>query len=227
MPVPKTSRSMRISKGVSLLSELSAAFLILMSCTDSQAQFLRGYGLKLGAVAANQSWNYTGSSSMSYDNRWGFTVSGYVEFLDLPFVSGVLEAQYTQKGISESIPVTDAAHPDGTGEFITYRPRVDYLSIPLMIKVRFPMQVLTPYVVAGPRLDLLVGKDGGAYSSVIDSFKTSDFGATFGAGMEFQSMLPVGVFAEFRYNPSFQDAYDKGALKIRNRSMDFVLGVRF
>jgi opacity protein-like surface antigen len=194
--------------------------------SNSHAQLLRGYGLKLGAVAADQNWKYTSIPALSTDNRWDFTAAVFVELLDHPFLSAIIEVQYTRKGMSESIPITTEAQPDGTGEFITKKPRVDYISIPLLAKVRFSTPEFSPYLIAGPRFDFLVSKKGDTYEVVIDKFETTEFGATVGVGIDFASLLPVNLLAEFRYNPSFNDAFNNNFLSVRNRSLDFLLGVR-
>ncbi|MFZ1081620.1 MAG: porin family protein [Candidatus Kryptoniota bacterium] len=199
---------------------------ILALCDRSHAQLIRAYGLKLGTDAANESWVYTTFSNSPSDNRWGFTVDGFVEFFNLPFFSGVAEIQYTQKGMMEKLPVTTDAGPEGTGQFLTIGPSVNYLSIPLLAKVRFERGNITPYLIAGPRMDFLLSKNGNGYDLVVNQFKTSEFGATFGVGVELTSILPVGALAEFRYNPSFDDALNNGSVKVRNRSFDFLLGVR-
>ena len=200
--------------------------LVFFVYSTSHAQLVRGYGLKLGVVAANQSWRYTGTAELPTDHRWGFTAVGYLELLDIPILSALVEVQYTQKGMSESLPITTESQPEGTGEFITKRPRVDYLSIPVLAKVRLSMPVVVPYLVAGPRLDFLLSKKGEGYDAVINKFKTTGFGATLGVGVEVTSLLPISLLAEFRYNPSFDDAFSNSFLTVKNRSLDFLLGVR-
>jgi hypothetical protein len=201
-------------------------FLSVLLTTITHAQLLKGYGLKLGTVAANQTWQYTGIPDLPRDTRWGFTAIAFVELLDLANFSALIEVQYTQKGFIESIPITTESQPDGTGEFVTKRPRVDYLSIPLLAKVRLPISDIALYAVAGPRYDMLLGKKSDGYDAVIDKFKTSEFGATFGVGVELTSILPRSVLAEFRYNPSFTGAFNNNYLTVRNRSFDFLLGAR-
>jgi hypothetical protein len=154
------------------------------------------------------------------------TAVGYLELLDIPILSALVEVQYTQKGMSESLPITTESQPEGTGEFITKRPRVDYLSIPVLAKVRFSMPVIVPYLVVSPRLDFLLSKKGEGYDAVINKFKTTGFGAALGVGVEVTSLLPISLLAEFRYNPSFDDAFSNSFLTVKNRSLDLLLGVR-
>lgn len=150
----------------------------------------------------------------------------YLELLDVPLISLVAEIQYTQKGMTFSIPVTTESQPNGTGKFMTISPRVDYLSVPLLAKLRLKWLLFTPYLIAGPRADVLVSRRGGGYEDVVDKFESTDIGATFGVGVELHTLLPVGLLAELRYNPSFRDSYKDDFLTVRNRSFDFLLGLQ-
>jgi hypothetical protein len=199
---------------------------ILGVVSVTHAQLVRGYGIKLGAVSGNQTWHYASTSDLTTDYRWGITGGVYLELLDVPLISFVAEIQYTQKGMTSSIPVTTESQPYSTGQFITVSPRVDYLSVPLLAKLRLPSHIITPYIIAGPRVDILVSKRGDGFEEVVDKFKSTDIGGTFGADIELHTLLPVGLLAEPRYNPSFKDAFDNSFLTVRNRSFDFLLGLK-
>jgi hypothetical protein len=201
-----------------------AAFLSAASMTH--AQLVRSYGIKLGTVAANQSWKYTDTPELTANERWGVTGGVYIELLDLPLVSVVGEIQYTQKGMTFTLPVTTELQPEGTGQFITQSPKVDYLSVPVLAKVRLPLPAVNPYVIAGPRADLLLSKKGNGFDAVVDKFKSTEVGGTFGLGVELHTLLPVGLLAEIRYNPSFRDAFKNEFLSVRNHSFDFLVGLQ-
>jgi hypothetical protein len=103
---------------------------------------------------------------------------------------------------------------------------VDYLSVPVLAKVRLSFPAITPYLIAGPRADLLLSKKGDGFDAVIDKFKSTDVGGTFGLGVELHTLLPVGLLAEIRYNPSFRDAFKNEFLSVRNHSFDFLVGLQ-
>jgi hypothetical protein len=205
---------------------VALAIIIFTCTTTTHAQLLRGYGLKLGTVAAYQSWKYSSFPDLPTETRWGFTGVGFLEFFDLPLLSVVAELQYTQKGMTLTLPVYSESDPEVPAYYRTNRPRVDYLSIPILAKVRFTTPLFEPYLIAGPRWDLLLSKKPDGFDVVIDRFETSEFSATLGIGFELSQILPIGVMAEFRYNPSFRDAFNNNFLTVRNRSLDFLLGVR-
>lgn len=204
----------------------SILIVLLSAASMAHAQLVRSYGIKLGAVSASQTWHYTYTSDLTTGYRWGMTGGVYVELLDIPLVSVVAEIQYTQKGMTFSIPVTTEAQPNGTGQVITRSPKVDYLSMPVLAKLRLPSPVITPYLIAGPRVDVLVSRRGDGFEAVVDKFESTDIGGTFGVGIELHTLLPIGLLAELRYNPSFRDAFNNNLLTVRNRSFDFLLGLQ-
>jgi hypothetical protein len=71
-----------------------------------------------------------------------------------------------------------------------------------------------------------VFKRGDGFDQVIDRFKSTDVGGTIGVGVEIHTLLPVGLLAELRYNPSFRDSYKDKFLTVRNRSFDFLMGLQ-
>ena len=200
-----------------------AAFLIAPA---AHAQFIRGYGVKAGAVAASQSWDYTSDLDISPETRWGYDFGLFVEAINVPFISLLVEMHYVQKGFSMSTTIATATNPTGFGTMTT-RPRLDYLSIPLLAKVRFGMGALTPFVAAGPRYDLLVNREAEGVDAVYDKLKNTDAGITVAAGFELSVPLLVGLSAEARYSPSFDDIYHTDLLTVKNKSFEFLLGVRF
>jgi hypothetical protein len=146
-----------------------------------------------------------------------------VEWLDIPMFSFSSEVHYIQKGMKISVPVTTETNPDGTGDYRTFSPRVDYLSVPILAKARFVDGQLSPYIIAGPRVDFLLQTKGEGFQVILDKFEKVDFGATVGVGVEVKSFEPVHLGVEFRFSPSFKDGYSSAFTKVRNSSMEFLL----
>jgi hypothetical protein len=191
------------------------------------SQLLRGYGVKVGAISATQTWDYNVDITIDAERRWGLDVGGYVELFDTPYLSLLGEVHYVQKGFTFTAIVSSINQPDGTGEYLTVRPRVDYLSLPLLIKLRFDMQVVSPYVIVGPRLDLLIAKDPQGFQAVLNEFKAIDVGLSLGAGAEVPTSFLSSVLLEFRYSPTFNTSFSNAFLTVRNQSFELLLGVRF
>lgn len=205
---------------------LAAVFIVLLGQAGAQAQLKRTYGFKIGAVGANESWTGVAGFDWKTDTRWGFTAAVYAEVPLWKFLSAQGEIQYTQKGMSFSIPVTTASQPDGSGQYYTISPRIDYISVPLLAKLLIPLTTVTPYVLVGPRFDFLLSRYPDGLDQVVNNFDKMDYGLTLGAGVELNSLFPFGLLAEFRYNPNAYDSYQSGSQSVSNRSMDFLVGIR-
>jgi hypothetical protein len=201
--------------------------LVLLISTVTQSQFIRGYGFKVGAVSANQTYDYNIVFDFSPDNRWGFDVGAFVELLDIPYISVLGELHYIQKGFSEKFQETSPDDPAGTGRYITLKPRADYFSIPVLAKIRFELGPIVPYIIGGPRFDFLVGKEADGFEAVIDHLKSADVGISVGGGVEVK--LPAGpaILGEIRYSPDFTNAFKSSTLTVKNQSVELLVGVMF
>jgi hypothetical protein len=191
--------------------------------TVTHAQFVRSCGLKVGAISAKQTWNYKINFHFPAESRWGIDAGVFVEVFDLPYISVLGELHYIQKGFSITGPATIFAMPEGTGEYITEKPRVDYLSIPLLAKLRFETAAVIPYFVAGARLDFLLGREP---KWLFDNFRSIDVGASVGAGLEVPLKIVPSILVEFRYSPSFSEAFSSYHLTVKNESLELLMGVR-
>ncbi len=184
---------------------LIAVFLLLFNPIKSNAQLVRGFGFKTGAVVADQSWDFSGQVSGFPDkdgDRWGFDAGGFVELFGTGPFSLVPEVHYIQKGMTYKIQETSYNFPSGTGQFLIFRPLIEYISVPVLVKVQPFSLPVAPYLLAGPRVDFLLSKNPEGLQFVYDKFKKSDFGATFGVGVEF-----LNVMTEFRYSHTFNDSF--------------------
>jgi len=197
---------------------------ILLIFTESHAQLIRGYGFKVGAVSATETWDSGEYIDVETQYRWGFTASAFLEVLKVPIFSLVAEAQYAQRGAIVSFHTTAQ---DGLPRNYVFSPRVDYLSVPLMARLRFPMSSLEGYVIVGPRIDFLISThDDNFVDPSLYKFVHFEIGLSAGLGAETDSVLPVHILAEIRYNSSFRDSFNNKRVRIRSHSLDIMLGVR-
>ena len=191
---------------------------------------VRSYGVKLGVVSAGQSWDYSGGMSglKVFDKRIsGLAVGGYVEWLAIPTISLVTEVDYAQKGCRDAVNVLSEGSPVPTGT-MTIRPRLDYVSIPVLLKLRYGLSFGSVYGLAGPRYDILVGKRGDSrVAEVFDHVKSADYGITLGVGIELASLLTKRLGAEFRYSPNFRKIFTSELLAVKNNSFEFMAVVGF
>jgi len=203
---------------------------LLLICLDgSNAQLIRGYGFKIAVTSASHSYEYSNPPWPGFGpktvRRVGVNAGFFVEWLDLPFFSVLTPVEYTQRGVGHEYVLT-LNDPTPIGKAVDYR-RVDYVSIPILLKMRVSLGLLEAYVFVGPRADILLGyqEDVPNISSVYKDFKKLTTGGSFGIGIESDNLLLSSLFLEIRYNADFMDSYDKGILKVRNNAFDVWLGI--
>jgi hypothetical protein len=196
----------------------------------SKSQLIRSYGIKGGLSLANQNWQLTDHSSL-FDQtkvRQGYDIGFYVEWFNVPLISVLTEVHYIQKGMkwNINIPITTVDHPNGTGLFMSASGEnwADYLSIPLLAKVRYSFPIFSTYLFAGPRFDYFIKNHSGI---ILSNFNKWDFGGTIGLGFEINSILPFNLGAEIRYSPNIQNSYSTQYLTVQNSSMEFLIVVGF
>lgn len=209
--------------GKTTISIFFAIASLVFSSSVSYSQTVKGYGVKLGAVSARQIWE---PYNQFPDYRWGLNAGLFIEFLDLRNVGVLMEWHFIQKGAEQSFRETTPAQPEGTGRYLTYDERLDYFSMPLLLKLRIDSTSVEPYVLMGPQVDILIGKKG--YTPMlIENFRDIEWGGTLGMGLEIRRLLPLNLMIEFRYNPSFTRAYEKNSMTMVNKTFQILLGLGF
>jgi Outer membrane protein beta-barrel domain len=199
---------------------------LLSYISISNAQLIKSYGLKLASTSASQNLEYSTPpwgwwSGSKTTPKPGFNIALFAEWFNVPFFSVVSQIEYAQRGAHLEYAVPGGRwSTDG---------RVDYLSVPLLAKVTVPMGPASPYLLAGPRADFLVGYQDVEIqpntNPLYSNFKKAILGGSIGLGVETGSLLPVALLAELRYNVDFFDSYNKDNLKVRNNAIDVWLGV--
>ena len=204
---------------------------VLFSIDIANGQVFKTYGLKFGFTSATLNFEYSNSPwrpllPQKYRRRSGFNIGAFAEWLNNPFFSVITQLEYSQRGVGEDYYITgNDPTPIGTE---TLYGRLDYISLPIMAKIAFPIAFASPYLLIGPRADFLLGyQKNQPFEGFYDTFKKTTFGGVLGLGIESNSLLPVGLSAEFRYNTDFSDSFDNGFTKIRNNAFDIWLGVAF
>ena len=201
-------------------------FAIFLATPVAMAQLVNSFALKVGVDAATQSYEFHdppslhGSLNTSY--RWGFAMGGELGFFEFSMFTISAEVLYIQKGYSILLEETSVRFPEGTGDFITIRPRVDYVSMASIARIKIDIIKPMPYVLLGPRLDIPIGKN----ESSLD-LNSPEFGATLGAGVEVSFESFPEFFVESRFSPSFTNAFRGDYLTVKNKSFEMLTGIRF
>lgn len=164
----------------------------------------------------------------SPQRRIGFNVGLYAEWLGLPFFSLITQVEYDQRGYLETYYVS-LPLPAGFATKLASQ-RIDYLSVPILAKITFPIDGVQPYILAGPRVDVKLGYEktylGDWPTPPYSEFKSTDFGASIGAGLTLPNFPMLPILFEFRYNLDASSSYKTSFSTYRNNSCDIWIGVQ-
>ncbi len=188
------------------------------------AQFIKAIGFKAGGMVSQYKYEYKINGvyeNNDPDNYTAVNYGIYGEFFNLPLVSVLAEINYVEKGARMKVPITDAQHPDGTGQFSTLKFENDYLNISLLAKVRLESSICTPYVFLGPKVDYEL-KRSGEYASFVNEadYNKLRFGFKTGIGTEVK-IFAIHLFAEVVYDKDLGYLYNSTALRITSSAADF------
>jgi len=188
----------------------------------ANGQLIRSFGVKAGLCVANQTWHQSQQViNLNPSARVGADIGCFVEWLSLPVVSVSTEASYVQRGFNSTITF-------GANGSYSESVRADYLSFPVLAKIRNQLGPVELYGLVGPRLDVLLHTDDAGYSrETINQSKATELGGTFAVGIQAFQPGAIQLGAEIRYSPSFQDAYANEVLSVRNHSVDLLLLMSF
>lgn len=205
-------------------------FFMVLDTSTSDAQILRTFGLNVGYVKAEQRWNYspqTGLDASWISPIWGLDAGVFAEFFDFPNFSLVAAIHYIQKGRTLTLDAVAPANNEqgyivlGEQEI---KQRFEYISIPVLAKLRVDRTTLSPFLSVGPSIEYLISFPP---SDVYSKFNKTEFALTFGAGFELSLGLVPKLLAECRYSLSLTDTYKNDFVTIDNRVLEFLLGVAF
>jgi hypothetical protein len=211
----------------------SILILLIIGFSISQSQLIRSYGIKAGIASVNQNWDWGSQTGIvgNSNERQGLDAGVFVEWLDIPLLSVVTEIHYIQKisDITTNVMLTKVANnPQGyIDEGYAFTPRLNYLSIPLLIKVRYDLPILSIYLLAGPRIDFFLSEQGDELAVSSNDYQKENIGGTFGMGFATLSIERFNIGVEFRYSPNYQKSYSSDYLSIDNQSMEFLLVLCF
>jgi len=184
---------------------VSALCLVLVTTVFATAPAFalgpRAIRLMLGGGWMGQSYNYKDVQLLDPDRKFWMTGGVSLEvglFGDSPLDLEV-GAMFFQKGMQY-----DVKEYDDYGTFtgtVTLDPNARYLSIPVLLRYTFGRGTISPYVVAGPTLEVMVGHDDFV---VFDEMDTANLGLQLGVGAE---MGNIG--ASLRYVRDLNTPYNK------------------
>lgn len=182
-----------------------AAVLALAGVTEAQAQVSLKGGVSHARIS-NQ-----GLLPGDLDDRTGFAAGVGIATPPAPFGLGV-EALYAQRGARSANNVSSR--------------ELDYIDIPIYVRVMAPAPGFAPFVYAGPQISFEVRCDGGIEDCPDTGRSTATYGAVLGVGVQLLEAFSL----EGRYMWGLRDLELETVSEeesYRNRTLMILAGVTF
>lgn len=199
--------------------------------TLCNAQSIESWGFKAGLTSSAEQLDYATPPVIphSFERRVGFMLGAFAEWSIVAPISVVTEVEYRQAGsLQQAVYEYNAT----AARWVFLNDRVDYISIPILMKVAIPDGPLRPYIFAGPRIDFQVGFHRSPLFDIPTDFPPYEdyrkvlLGGTVGAGVELKDLLPFAVLAELSYHPEISDSYKDNYLTVHGNAYGLSLGVQ-
>ena len=210
------------------LKSLTMAVAVSLYLLPTPAIKAQNLGLKAGVSVSNQAYDYS-LAGFNIDRLSQTEIAAGI-FINLnfsPLTSVRLGVDYIQKGSAIELDSTLPPSPVVIGT-IRLEDRVEYLSFnllatPTLIKV----PPISPYLIIGPRFDILLSSDTYIETLTTEKLKSGTFGASVGAGVKFSVASASSLFVEAVYQPDFSDTFKISTLTIKNKSFLISAGLMF
>ena len=195
------------------------------------AQFLSNWGVKTAVTRStldiDQFHNFASW-------RTGMNLAVYAEHHLWKFFAITPQLEYAQKGyIAEQVETSETGT---TIQQVQANTRLDYVSVPLFLKLTYPTETLTPFVAVGPRMDYLAHVKKGRFHftevTAVDpraeNFKSFALGGSFTGGVNIPVSTNSEMSVELRYNGDFTNsATDQVQYSLKNTTVDLWIGLAF
>lgn len=171
-------------------------------------------GLTIAVLTYGQTIKIQGATSiskldwklkgMNIDPFYNETLVGYsifagLDYLDKPYYNLSTNIGMIRKGGKDEVVLTDL-FGELTGQTITEKPTLDYLSINTMIDLKYKIkETVTPFISFGPRFDYLVSSSN-HFDSIeeIEELKSTSIGLILGGGLKYDiSNIQFGLRADY------------------------------
>lgn len=218
-----------------------------MAAASANAQFYKGFGIKAGTSIANQNITIPDNSVIigqesdyndGFKYKFGLTIGIFKEIPIIQNLKAQIGINYARKGkLIELIETNEIGMLTGNTSYI--HENFDFITAELYGKYNFLNSRLSPYILAGLRLDFYLSQhgfyrsnDGTEIENEIGLPVTNNklFGASLGAGIDYQASKLFSLFLEGTYNPDITyivNPDSSNLFKYRGRSFDIRTGIKF
>lgn len=199
---------------------------VLVSANMLSAQVPDRYGIKIGYGASATDFDYRNSSfSSSQDAYLAPNISLFIEWDVESWLDLSVEPALVHRGYKRDI--TSFFFPFGStgGSQV----KMHYFSLPVLVKVKPFDWYLTPFLEAGPRIDVLLSRDindAEQYEQhVFEEYNWITAGYSLGVGLEFPALPKVNVSIGYRLNMDLFNSYADESITVKNEASAFWIGV--
>lgn len=166
---------------------------LLAGALAAAAMPLAAQGTEIGIKGGLSFGNISNKGLLPGDlkTRTGFAAGLYLGF-GASVVSLGAEGLYAQRGLDSDQSLSDS------------ETRLDYVDIPVYLKIRIPTPGIRPYAFAGPQisLELRCHTASGDACAEPSARETTDYAGVIGAGVKFGGSTAVGLEARYVYGLS-------------------------
>ena len=201
------------------LKTILLAVLMAVSTISVYSQPTLSLGLEGGLNLANVSI----TPSQTSNSRTGLIIGGVLDIGISRNIGVTTGLRYTMKGFQ----VTNGG--------VTFTDKLNYLEVPALLKVKFPLTEVKPYLVGGPVLGIRVSaseeQSNGTQTADVDAssaYETIDFGLLFGGGLDFNIANKTDLFIQAGYGFGLSNIWKQSTtVTVKNYGIKITGGVKF
>jgi len=176
-------------------------------------------------------WKYSNPElKIKPKNYSGLYFGILAEIINKKYYGLLIEGAYIQKGAKEIIQGTTIT-PNDQGyidtETISYSNRFDYITLQSYLKIQYPLTYITPYIIAGPRIDYMLNKNIEVFKLVSNEFEEINYGISYGIGLTYTKLKYIIPFVEIINSPDINKTYETDLLTVSNYSYEIKVGFSF
>lgn len=164
----------------------------------------------------------------------GYSILAGVDYWDKKYFNISSNVGFIRKGGKDEFELIDQ-YGELTGQTITEKPTLDYLSINTMIDLKYKIkEAITPFISFGPRFDYLVSSSKHFDSlKEIDALNSSSIGLIFGGGLKYDiSKIQFGLRADYYLDFTkvavwtIEDTGIDGEVTVKTFSINLTIGYK-
>lgn len=201
------------------LKTILFAALLVVSTISVYSQPTLSLGLEGGLNLANVSI----TPSQTSNSRTGLIIGGVLDIGISRNIGVTTGLRFTMKGFQ----ITNGG--------ATFTDKLNYLEVPALLKVKFPLTEIKPYLVGGPVLGIRVSaseeQSNGTQTADVDAssaYESIDFGLLFGGGLDFNVANKTDLFIQAGYAFGLSNIWKQTTtVTVKNYGIQITGGVKF